>query len=335
MACPWFKWIINIYRKLRKLFGLDKNNDNVELPRPNYGSTYTQPGRDPEQPSAYRSSHPVQLKQQYHPQLRQNQSFSDDLEKLLNPLPSNRYGPVPPYPSHAQQPSAPQPRVPTQPQQQQHTPLRQQQYYPADDEDIREKPLLSTYDNVGSVPPYSGHNKQPSVPQPRRPAHPQQLYRTQLRQQDYYPVDDENVLEKPSTNDLDSDDRRYKALRAKALARGDSMAQCYKNSKEARKLGDHVKAAYSNDQGRAYAAEQERLDKQASEGIFKVKNKGSMPNEVDLHGLYVKEAVRFTEDAIIAAQKKGYNDLRIIVGKGLHSEGAAKLKPAIKNLVTQ
>jgi len=36
--------------------------------------------------------------------------------------------------------------------------------------------------------------------------------------------------------------------------------------------------------------------------------------EVDLHGLYVKEAIAHTDEAIAEAKKQGASELRLIVG---------------------
>lgn len=64
------------------------------------------------------------------------------------------------------------------------------------------------------------------------------------------------------------------------------------------------------------------------------KNQGRPSNEIDLHGLFVKEASQKVEEAIQRCQRNGEDHLVIIVGKGLHSPGQiAKLKPAIIELV--
>jgi len=77
--------------------------------------------------------------------------------------------------------------------------------------------------------------------------------------------------------------------------------------------------------------------------------------ELDLHGLYVKEAIYFTDLGIQEARRRGDAKVHLIVGmkplsiflaiasrimgltapgKGLHSpHGAAKLKPAIEDLM--
>jgi hypothetical protein len=60
----------------------------------------------------------------------------------------------------------------------------------------------------------------------------------------------------------------------------------------------------------------------------------SEPGEIDLHGLYVKEAIARTDGAIADAKGRGDSQIRLIVGKGLHSQGgAAKIKPAIEELM--
>lgn len=82
-------------------------------------------------------------------------------------------------------------------------------------------------------------------------------------------------------------------------------------------------------------------------------NEDSGPREVDLHGLYVKEAIFYTDRSIQEARNRGDSEIHLIVGtfdifclfvhvaqllvsvgKGLHSRGGvAKLKPAIEELI--
>lgn len=79
----------------------------------------------------------------------------------------------------------------------------------------------------------------------------------------------------------------------------------------------------------------------------------SKPGEIDLHGLYVKEAIERTDYAIQDAKRRGDTEVHLIVGtlsfevsistvlyqfaaagKGLHSSGGvAKIKPAIEELM--
>jgi hypothetical protein len=47
--------------------------------------------------------------------------------------------------------------------------------------------------------------------------------------------------------------------------------------------------------------------------MHRVKDSG--PNEVDLHGLYVKEAITHTDRAIEEAKRRGDSHLNLIVGQ--------------------
>ena len=40
----------------------------------------------------------------------------------------------------------------------------------------------------------------------------------------------------------------------------------------------------------------------------------SKPGEVDLHGLYVKEAITYTDQSIVEARARGDKEIRLIVG---------------------
>ncbi|OAX33259.1 hypothetical protein K503DRAFT_700702, partial [Rhizopogon vinicolor AM-OR11-026] len=59
------------------------------------------------------------------------------------------------------------------------------------------------------------------------------------------------------------------------------------------------------------------------------------PGKVDLHGLSVKEAISYSDKAIKEALQRGDSRIRLIVGKGLHSDGQARIKPAIEKKMRQ
>lgn len=68
--------------------------------------------------------------------------------------------------------------------------------------------------------------------------------------------------------------------------------------------------------------------------FFLENNKDRPINELDLHGLYVKEALLKTESRIQYCKEHKIDHLVIIVGRGKHSlNGVTKLKPAIANLM--
>ncbi|KAI1742479.1 hypothetical protein F4680DRAFT_412300 [Xylaria scruposa] len=75
------------------------------------------------------------------------------------------------------------------------------------------------------------------------------------------------------------------------------------------------------------------MNKNASKTIFNMVNNGLGLQIIDLHGLYVHEAVDFTTIRIRDNQSKGITDLHVIVGQGHHSiDHKQKIKPAIEEL---
>ncbi|KAJ1302376.1 hypothetical protein OPQ81_001189 [Rhizoctonia solani] len=130
-------------------------------------------------------------------------------------------------------------------------------------------------------------------------------------------------------------DPHYEQLRARARQAGDSMSKSFEESQKAYKSGERAKAKQLAEAGKRYQAEMQRLNAEASEWVHKQLNSGDRDG-LDLHGLHVNEAVKRTESAIRDAQKRGDEELRIIVGRGSHSEGQrAKIKPAIEELLSK
>ncbi|KAI0079038.1 DUF1771-domain-containing protein, partial [Panus rudis PR-1116 ss-1] len=134
-------------------------------------------------------------------------------------------------------------------------------------------------------------------------------------------------------NQVNQQNEHYTSLRTRAVNEGDRMAQCFAQSQEAYQRGDGARAKELSNEGKEHQREMERLNQEASEWIFRG-GLDSKPGEIDLHGLYVKEAITFTDRAIQEARQRGDSELHLIVGKGLHSKGGvAKLKPAIEELI--
>ncbi|CAO3651266.1 unnamed protein product [Mucor hiemalis] len=136
----------------------------------------------------------------------------------------------------------------------------------------------------------------------------------------------------PST-DVD-DNQQYSSLRAQAHEAAEKRNACYAQSQEAYNSGDGARAKELSNEGHRHDESMKQYNKKASDYIYAQKNQGRPSNEIDLHGLFVKEASEKVEEAIRRCEKNGEKDLVIIVGKGLHSPGQiAKLKPAIIELV--
>ncbi|VDC06990.1 unnamed protein product [Peniophora sp. CBMAI 1063] len=135
-------------------------------------------------------------------------------------------------------------------------------------------------------------------------------------------------------NQLNQADPHYTSLRDRARQEGDAMARAFQDSRAAYDSGERGRAKELSNEGQAHKAEMGRLNREASEWIFRENNKTCLPGEIDLHGLFVKEAIEFSDKGIEDAQRRGESELRLIVGKGNHSfDGQAKIKPAIEELM--
>ncbi|GAA6004049.1 hypothetical protein JCM10207_006532 [Rhodosporidiobolus poonsookiae] len=126
----------------------------------------------------------------------------------------------------------------------------------------------------------------------------------------------------------------YVDLRNRAIREGDLMAKAFSSSKQAYASGDGGAAHDLSTEGKQHQREKDRLNAEAAEWIFNENNRTQPAGSVDLHGLYVQEAIDYTERAISNARAQGFPELRVIVGKGNHSPShVAKIKPAITSLM--
>jgi len=118
-------------------------------------------------------------------------------------------------------------------------------------------------------------------------------------------------------------------LRERALREGDRADD--KGYVSDSVLATDIKRAQRlREEAREHRIAQQRLNREASIGLFKLYNRAQLPNRIDLHGQHVREAILSTDDVIKKIIQAGGSDLAIIVGKGLHTEGPVpRLKPAI------
>ncbi|CAE7234214.1 unnamed protein product [Rhizoctonia solani] len=131
-------------------------------------------------------------------------------------------------------------------------------------------------------------------------------------------------------------DPHYQQLRERASKAGDSMSKSFEDAKKAFERGQKAKAKLLSQAGRKYQADMCRLNNEASRWVHEKLNSGDNKDGVDLHGLYVQEAVDRAESAMKTAKKRGDEQLRLIVGRGSHSEGEkARIKPAIEQLLSR
>ncbi|GJE95850.1 DUF1771 and SMR domain-containing protein [Phanerochaete sordida] len=198
-----------------------------------------------------------------------------------------------------------------------HKPTQQQQQWPP----VSTPPSYQPHPEVPVVSqPQYGHEGRPEHHPEHRPEHPHHAHSPSPGRVDLNQVNQANT--------------HYTELRARANEEGDAMAKAFQESHEAYQGGDGALAKELSNKGKRHQAEMERLNREAAEWIFIKNNEDSKPGEVDLHGLYVKEAITYTDRAIQEAKSRGDSEVHIIVGKGLHSKGgAAKIKPAIEDLM--
>ncbi|SJX63265.1 uncharacterized protein SRS1_14089 [Sporisorium reilianum f. sp. reilianum] len=135
-------------------------------------------------------------------------------------------------------------------------------------------------------------------------------------------------------NQVNQHDANYMNMRNQARSEGDKMAQCFDQSHKAYAQGDGSRAKQLSNEGHEHKSNMERLNKQAADWIFMANNEDSPQGTVDLHGLYTSEALERTEQAVRQAQQQGWSEMRIIVGKGLHSKDHRQhIAPAVEKMM--
>lgn len=135
-------------------------------------------------------------------------------------------------------------------------------------------------------------------------------------------------------NQVNQHDANYINLRNQARSEGDKMAQCFDQSHKTFAQGDGARAKQLSNEGHEHKMNMERLNKQAADWIFMANNEDSPQDTVDLHGLYTSEALERTEQAVRQGQSHGWSEMRIIVGKGLHSKDHRQhIAPAVEKMV--
>ncbi|KAI0454600.1 hypothetical protein F5B21DRAFT_474438 [Xylaria acuta] len=123
------------------------------------------------------------------------------------------------------------------------------------------------------------------------------------------------------------------ALRNKAWAQVELRKSCMQRAHEAYERGDGATAKSLSNEGKQHAANADSLFDDASEIIFKANNQNAGADAIDLHGLYVAEAVKRVEKRVHADRSEGKTHLHVIVGQGHHSvDHIQRIKPAIEQL---
>ncbi|KAF8444637.1 hypothetical protein L210DRAFT_3530407 [Boletus edulis BED1] len=209
------------------------------------------------------------------------------------------------------------------------------QYFFADDQDDDRPPRPpQTYESSRPQvhrPPIRPQTYEYSQPQVHRPPSRPQTYESSRTYESIQPPvhrhDERQQRQSIDSSQIDhiTPEEAYASLRARAKQEGDLRSRCYRQSKEAYKRGDYARAKALSDEQKRHERKRETLHAEASATIFKD------ACEVDLHGLFVKEAIAYAEKAVTDARQSGYPEIRLIVGQGNHSEkGIPRLKPALQ-----
>ncbi len=125
-------------------------------------------------------------------------------------------------------------------------------------------------------------------------------------------------------------------LRDQASTYHDKVVSCAKGSQEAYRAGDKQRAKSLSDEKKKWQAKQEDANRRAVQLILQPQ-KWQTSGELDLHGLYVDEALDATEAFLTHWSKKASKEtVLIITGAGHHSEGSkAVIRPKVASLLKE
>lgn len=176
--------------------------------------------------------------------------------------------------------------------------------------------------NQTSTPKSKGKENQPppnqNVPQNQN----QQIVKDKARE-----PQDEVVTE---------DDVKAQEFRKQADEHAKLRGKYFDESQAAFKKGDKAEAKVLSDKGKAEAEKMKEANKKAADLVFKSKNKNQPPDSIDLHLLYVEEAIERTEARLEEVRKQKGDHLIVIHGAGHHSKDNKQLiKPAVVKMLNE
>lgn len=125
------------------------------------------------------------------------------------------------------------------------------------------------------------------------------------------------------------DDEIWTYYRKEATKWAVKRDQSFRSSQNAYKRGDGLKAKMDSNLGKNYKKLADEANKSAAEAIFIQNNENRPSTVIDLHGLYVNEAIDILEEYVIFGINNCFHQLDVIVGQGNHSDDGPKLKPNV------
>lgn len=129
------------------------------------------------------------------------------------------------------------------------------------------------------------------------------------------------------------DKKKAMELRNQAKRSAQNMRDARDRAKLAHRMGDRQAGSEYRQAARAHESAMKNSDKRAAEILFRANNKAHKEGMVDLHDLYVAEAVEYAKKELQSAIYRKDDTVFFIVGQGRHSEGGVpKLRPALEEL---
>ncbi len=130
---------------------------------------------------------------------------------------------------------------------------------------------------------------------------------------------------------------QVEALREKAGAYHDKVVQCAKRSQEAWQNGEKGDAHTLSEEKKSWQKKKEDANRRAAKIILEPQ-KWQTTGEIDLHGLYLDEALDATREFLKYWSKKAStrDTVLVITGAGHHSENnKAVIRPKVERLLQE
>ncbi|KHJ43854.1 Smr domain protein [Trichuris suis] len=125
----------------------------------------------------------------------------------------------------------------------------------------------------------------------------------------------------------------YVALRAEAFHHKSEREYNFKKAQDAYRMGMKSAAYHYAQQGHLHDRKCKDANRLAANAILEYRRSLHPPTTVDLHGLYVPEALAAVSELLSNA---GSNQtLKLITGKGSHSNDGPKIRPAVVKYLRQ
>jgi NEDD4-binding protein 2 len=117
----------------------------------------------------------------------------------------------------------------------------------------------------------------------------------------------------------------YDDLRAEAALHAKLRSEAFQKAAGARSQKQGEVALYYAQIGHSHTERMKEANRRAADLILQLQNDVSS-QYLDLHGLHVEEAIAALQERLLSASDEV---LYVITGKGIHSKGEARIKPAV------